>query len=104
MNSRTILSLLQLLNKDPAILHDDRLGFFRQYLISLGAKIPPKPEPAPAAEPPKATPPPKAQPAPAPTPTPAPKAEPEVAPEPEESEAPDTDLWALDDRPLPLMA
>ena len=36
---------------DPVVLHDPQLGFFRDYLLSLGATLPPAPTPVPEPEP-----------------------------------------------------
>jgi Hsp70-interacting protein N N-terminal domain len=37
---------IMLCRTKPEILHKDELAFFREYLTSLGARLPPAPEPA----------------------------------------------------------
>ena len=37
-------AFINLLSTTPGILHDPALSFFRDYLLSMGAKIPPAPE------------------------------------------------------------
>ena len=66
---------VEMIKSKPEILHDPGLDFLREYIVSLGGAIPPKPEP-------------KAEPK--PEPKKEPKAEP--TPEPDEEEDPESDL------------
>ena len=72
---------INLLKSRPAIIHDPALSFFRDYLVSMGAKLP--------------SPPPKQekQPSKSPEPEPVPRSEPEkMEEEPAEESEPESDV------------
>lgn len=91
------------LQANPDMLQDPQLGFFRDYITSLGGKIPPKKA---AAPPPKTETPkpetPKAETPKAPEPTPQPQSPPKAAQE--EPEEPDTGLWPAEPADTPYVA
>jgi suppressor of tumorigenicity protein 13 len=100
------------LKSHPDLLHTPELSFFKEYLESLGAKLPAKPEakaeahtpPKPQAQPQQPQQPPKEEPK--PEPKPQPKTEPKPQPQPEEkveemdtdepAEPEDPNLWPPD--------
>ena len=59
-------AFVQVLKAKPDILHDPALSFFREYLVSMGAKLPSPPPPKPEKQPSKS-----------PEPEPVPRNEPE---------------------------